>query len=110
MGVRINLSKTYKTQVTFNMVLENGKNELQTFEAEFKRYTREQVEELVGSGKKDGEMLAEVMIGWSMKDADDKTDIAYNDASLAAFLTIPGAGGVTMLRFIETCGASKAKN
>ena len=54
-------------------------------------------------------MLGEVMIGWTMKDADDKTDIPYNDATLAAFLTIPGAGGVTMLRFIETCGASKAK-
>ena len=110
MGVRINTSKTFKTQVTFNMVLESGKKEEQSFEAEFKRLSREQIEELIGTGKKDDAILAEVLIGWSMKDSDDKSDIPFNDETLAAFCTIAGASGVTVLRFIETVGASKTKN
>lgn len=110
MAIRINVSKTFKTQVVFNLHDEKGKVDPQSFEAEFKRLTREQIEEMISSGKKDGELLAEVLVGWGMKDADDKSDIPFNEQTLAAFLTIPGAGGVTMLRFLETCGASKAKN
>lgn len=110
MSVRLNFSKTFKTKVDFNLVLENGKNEAQSFEAEFNRLNRDQVNDIVTSGRKDADIVPDVLVGWSMKDADDKTEIPFNPETLAAFLSIPGAAGVTLLRYIETVGASKAKN
>lgn len=110
MSVKINTSKTYKTQINFDMVGETGKKEKNAFDAEFKRLNRDEVKSLVESGKQDNEMVAEVMIGWKLTDSDSKSDVPFSDESLAAFLTIPGAGGVTMLAFLETVGASRQKN
>ena len=110
MSVRLNTSKTYKTTVKFNLTTETGKEEEQSFEAEFKRMSREEVEAMIESGKKDAEMLADALVGWSMTNADDKTPVPFNDDTFKAFLTIPGVAGVTMMRFIATVGASKTKN
>ena len=110
MSVRLNTSKTFKTKVRFNLTTETGKDEEQSFQAEFKRLSREDVEALVQSGKKDAEMLADVLVGWDMTNADDKTAVPFNDDTFKAFLTIPGVAGVSMMRFIETVGASKTKN
>jgi len=110
MGVRLSASKTYKTQVNFDMINEAGKKEKQSFEAEFKRLTRDQVKDLVESGKSDNEMVSEVMVGWKLTNTDTGEDLPFTDVSRDALLTIPGTGGVTMLAFLETVGASRQKN
>jgi hypothetical protein len=59
--------------------------------------------------KTDAEMLPRVLVGWRMKDIDSGESIPFSEATLEAALAIPGFAGVTMLRFMETCGASRQK-
>lgn len=109
MGVRFVQSDKYWTQVRFVLLNEQGKNEEMSFDAQFKRLDREGVSELTSSGKKDADMLREVMTGWKMRDLDSKEEIAFTDSTFEEFLKIPGAAGVTMMRFLETVGASREK-
>lgn len=110
MGVRFNYSKTFKTTVKFNTLTAEGKEEAQSFDAEFKRLTRDEVKALVDESANDAEMVQKVMVGWTMVDSETKEVTAFNDTNLATFISIPGAAGVTMLRFMETVGANRAKN
>lgn len=109
MGVRFVQSDKYWTQVRFVLLNEQGKNEEMSFDAQFKRLDREGVADLTSSGAKDADMLRKVLVDWKLKDLDTKEDIAFTDSTFEEFLKIPGAAGVTMLRFLETVGASREK-
>lgn len=110
MGVRINVSKTFKTKVEFFIQTGDGKPEPQSFIAEFKRLTREEVGELIESKAKDSEMVRQVLVGWLLKDIDTNEPIEFSKDNLEAFLAIPGAAGVTILKFFDVAGASREKN
>ena len=110
MGVRFTYSKTYKTVVKFNTLNPEGKPEEQFFDAEFKRLTRLEVKGLIDESLNDAEMVRKVLVGWTMTDAETKEVAEFNETNLTLFLELPGAAGVTMMRYLETVGANRAKN
>jgi hypothetical protein len=110
MGIRINVSKTYKTPVKYTVLLPEGKPEPQSFVAEFTRLNREQVQEMVESKAKDSEMVRQVLVGWNMKNIDTGESIDFTKDTLEECLKIPGWAGVTIMVFFDTVGANREKN
>lgn len=71
---------------------ENGKPRTETFDAQFRRYTREQfadVMERAGSGSMDDLALArDVLIGWRNVQDDDGGALAYSDDNREILLNV----------------------
>lgn len=110
-GVRFKVTTgTYKTDVKFVVLSPEGKEEQMSFQAEFKRMNQDDVKAMVKASGGDREMARQVLVGWRMRDIDSGESIPFSIDTLEEFLTIPGAGGVTIMRFMETVGASREKN
>lgn len=109
MGIRLNLTATFKTLVKYTIADDTGKDEKQEFTAEFKRYDQDQCKAMLQSGKSDNEMVRDVLVGWKCTDLATGQDIPYAEAIRDALLTQTGVGGAIMQRFIETVGAARPK-
>lgn len=109
MGVRINSSKTYKTPVNFETIDAAGKKENQSYIAEFKRMTQDEIIAMREECKDDRAMAKRVLAGWTMED-EAKAPFEFNDENLETVCNnIAGFAGVTVLRFAETVGANRTK-
>jgi hypothetical protein len=114
MGVRFKLSQTYRTDVNFDVFDERGKREHLSFLAQFKRLDKEAVKDLVESSKKPGaddtSLLKEVLTGWVLVDLATNDPVPFTPEAFEEFCAIPGAAGLTMLRFFATVGAAREGN
>lgn len=109
MGIRLNISNTYKTTVKYTIIDENGKEEKQEFLAEFKRRDQEECKTMIASGKLDAEHVRDVLVGWKCTDLVTGQDIPYSEAMRDALLAQTGVGGTIMQRYLETVGAVRPK-
>lgn len=109
MGVRVIHSKTFKTDVKFDVLDENGKPEQMKFVAEFKRLSRDEVQEMLNTCGNDSEMCRLVLVGWKITRLDTGEDWPYTPENLEEYLAQTGYAGATMLRFMDTVGASRGK-
>lgn len=74
---------------------------------EFKYHDREALSHFINTlaGRKDDEILADIVLGWKGVDAD------FNAAALAQLLkAYPGAAGAIVRKFLEEASGARAKN
>lgn len=110
MGVRINLSKTFKMPVNFTVLNAEGKPENWSFIAEFKRLTHDEVKVVIDGVDDDIAKLTQVLVGWKMTIIDTGEDVPFSAESFAEFCSQPKVAGNTFLQFLEKVGGNRAKN
>jgi hypothetical protein len=112
MGIRLKrIDGTFRTTVTYWIQGANGKSEEQSYVGEFKRMDLDEVKELRDSGKPDLELLLEVLVGWKASEVGSKEEVPFSPEIVRQVATeYPGFAGCSVLRFLETVGASRQKN
>ncbi len=111
MAIKLKPSRTYKTTVDFKMLDENGKEEKQNFEAEFKRLTSAEVKALWDANTVDKDFAETVLVGWKLVDADTRDEVPFTPENVNLLLqNVPGLAYTIVLKFNETLGLSLAKN
>ena len=109
MGIRLNISKTFKCKIKYTLQTEEGKTEDQEFLGEFKRLSQEEVKELINSGKSDVDMVREVLVGWKATDLETHQDVPYSEEIRDALFKQTSIGAVIFLRYCEAVGAARPK-
>lgn len=89
MTFKLDVSKTYKYDVSISMLDESGKSVKSEFTADFKRIDRKTLDDMLGKGKSkkawsDDEVYNEVLLGWAgIEDAEGK-DLPYSSENKEA--------------------------
>lgn len=107
---KLNQAATFRWPVEFNLPVEGGRFEKQTFDAEFKRQTSDQIKERQErEGMTDLVFCREVVVGWSGI-SDDGEDVPFSAAALEQVLQVPGAAGAMVQAFYAAVSGLKRKN
>ena len=107
-------SDTYSWPVTFDIPIDGGRHERQTFDGEFKRLPQSRIRE-IGKLIEDGETLdsaiaAEVLVGWSgVTDADGK-DVPFSQKALEQLLDVPLLATAIVMAYFASLQGAKRKN
>jgi hypothetical protein len=108
-------SDSYSWPVSFEVPVDGGRHERQTFDGIFKRLPQSRIREigkLVDEGEiLDSSMATEVLVGWSgVTDADGK-EIPFSQKALAQLLDVPLlATAIVVAYFASLQGAKKKLN
>jgi hypothetical protein len=106
-------SASYTWPVTVEFPTDGGRFEKHTFDAEFKRLSQTRIEgimaDAVANQLKDGEVAAEVLIGWKGV-TDGGADIPYSETGKAELLEVPLVAASVIKAWMESLSGAKRKN
>lgn len=107
---KLSQSATFSWPVEFNLPIEGGRFEKQTFDATFTRKSADQIKELQDrEGMNDLQFCREVVVGWSGI-TDDGEQVPFSAGALEQVLQVPGAASAMVRAFYEAVGGLKRKN
>lgn len=89
MAFKISLKPTFVSRVTVESPNQKGGFDTSTFNAEFKRVTMDELDELRALGQR--EVMRRVLVGWTDFLADDNEPVPYNDDTLLVLVNTPEA-------------------
>lgn len=88
-----------------------GKQDTQTFDAEFKRLANSRLKELLRDDKvTDEAFCAEVLIGWRGIQNADKLEVPFSESAREELLEEPGMAKAISIAYLESVAGEKAKN
>jgi hypothetical protein len=114
MGFVLKQSDTFSWPVTFDLPVDGGLYETQTFDAQLKRmpqsWIREIAKKIDADEVTDTEVAKEILSGWAgITDESDK-EIPFSQKTLEQLLDIPTLSGSVVLAFFKATAGVKEKN
>ena len=114
MAFKLKQKNTFTWPVKVNIPVDGGTYEAGTFDAEFKRLPRSEVEKLsaqVFNSEISGiEAVKQILVGWSGV-VDEGVEVPYSESRRDELLEVAGVGVVLFRAFTEANnGAAQAKN
>lgn len=112
-------SDTYVWPVTFDIPVDGGRQERQTFDGEFKRLPQSQVGPMVaeltkledlGDLDRITEIARELLVGWSGVTGDDGKEVPYSQKALDQLLEVPFLAVVVLKAYMDSIKGAKRKN
>jgi hypothetical protein len=112
-------SDTYNWPVTFDIPVDGGRHERQTFDGEFKRLPQSKIGPMVAElGRLDdlsdmdriSELAADVLVGWSGVTADDGKEIPFSQKALEQLLDVPLLAVQIVKAYLDSLKGAKRKN
>lgn len=110
----LDVSKTYWWPVTFRTPgADGGKLEDMSFTVEFRRYSTDEVEEMMKRAEKDrlsdAKLAREIVVNW--RDVIGAGGVmAFSEPNFAKLLKVSGAGSAIMKAFFESLSKGAEKN
>lgn len=112
-------SDTYSWPVTFDIPVDGGRHERQTFDGEFKRLPQSKVAPLVaelqrfddvGDIERLTELAAEVLVGWAGVNDDNGKEIPFSQKALEQALEVPLLSVAILKSYMDSIKGAKRKN
>ena len=112
-------SDTYTWPVTFDVQVDGGRHERQTFDGEFKRLPQSKIGPMVaelqkledlGELERITEISADVLVGWSGVTGDDGKEIPYSQKALEQLLEVPFLAVSVLKAYMDSIKGAKRKN
>jgi hypothetical protein len=107
-------SDSYTWPVTFDIPVDGGRHERQTFDGEFKRLAQSRITEIGEQIKAeeitDSTLAGEVLIGWAGVTDDAGKDIPFSQSALQQLLDVPMLAAAITLAYFESLQGAKRKN
>ena len=112
-------SDSYTWPVTFDIPVDGGRHERQTFDGEFKRLPQSKVGSMVaelarldetGDIDRISELAGDVLIGWSGVTDDNGKDIPFSQKALDQLLEVPMLGVAILKAYMDSIKGAKRKN
>jgi hypothetical protein len=107
-------SDSYTWPVTFDIPVDGGRHERQTFDGEFKRLPQSRITEIGEQIKAeeitDSTLAGEVLIGWAGVTDDAGKDIPFSQSALQQLLDVPMLAAAITLAYFESLQGAKRKN
>jgi len=112
-------SDTYSWPVSFDVPVDGGRHERQTFDGEFKRMPQSKIGPMVAElgrledlGELDRitEIAAEVMVGWSGISDDNGKEIPFSQKALEQLLEVPFLAVAVLKAYMDSIKGAKRKN
>jgi len=124
---KLAVNPTYTATVKVAIPSDGGKTIQREFQAEFKRLTQSELDEindrLLGFKSKEGEedyeeverltddeLVRMVMVGWAGVQDESGADLEFNEANLSALLDVFPVRPSIVKTFFATIGGAKVKN
>lgn len=112
-------SDTYSWPVTFDIPVDGGRHERQTFDGEFKRLPQSKIAPMVAeldrldsAGDLDRltDMAGEVLVGWSGVTDDQGKEVPFSQKALEQLLEVPMLAVMILKAYMESLKGAKRKN
>lgn len=112
-------SDTYSWPVSFDIPVDGGRHERQTFDGEFKRLPQSKVGPMVaelnrlddlGDLDRIGELAADVLVGWSGITDDNGKEVPFSQKALEQLLEVPMLAVMVLKAYLDSLKGAKRKN
>jgi hypothetical protein len=119
-------SSSYSWPVSFDVPVDGGRHEKQTFDAELKRLPQSRIIEIQEAVQKrlgaiqrdeetdemitDQEIAREILIGWSGVNDEDANPIPFSEKSKAQLLDVPTVTAAIVTAYFNSLQGAKRKN
>lgn len=112
-------SDTYTWPVSFDVPVDGGRHERQTFDGEFKRVPQSKLGPMVAElqkledlGELDRitEIAADVLVGWSGISDDTGKEIPFSQKALEQLLEVPFLAVAVLKAYMDSIKGAKRKN
>jgi len=107
-------SDTYSWPVTFDVPVDGGRHQRQTFDGEFRRLSQSRIREIgeqIESGQTtDSEIASEVLLGWSGITDDDGKEVPFSQGALERLLDVPMLATAIATAYFTSLQGAKRKN
>jgi len=107
-------SDTYTWPVTFDVPVDGGRHQRQSFDGEFRRVSQSRIREmgqLIESGDMtDSEIASEVLVGWAGINDDDGKEVPFSQGALECLLDVPMLATAIATAYFSSLSGVKRKN
>lgn len=107
-------SDTYSWPVTFNVPVDGGRHDSQTFDASFKRkpqkWIRDIVKRIDADDVIDTDVARQVLVGWSGVNDENGKEIPFSQKALDQLLEVPTLASAIVLAYFNSVAGVKVKN
>jgi hypothetical protein len=112
-------SDTYTWPVTFDIPVDGGRHERQTFDGEFKRLPQSKIGPMVaelqrledlGDLERITDISRDVLVGWSGINDDNNKEIPYSQKALDQLLEVPFLAVAVLKAYMDSIKGAKRKN
>jgi hypothetical protein len=112
-------SDTYSWPITFDVPVDGGRHERQTFDGTFKRLPQSTIGPMVaelqrlddlGDLERITEIAADVMVGWSGVTDDTGKEIPFSQKALKQVLNVPFLAVAVLKAYVDSIKGAKRKN
>jgi hypothetical protein len=112
-------SDTYVWPVTFDVPVDGGRHERQTFDGEFKRLPQSKVGPMVaelqkledlGDLERFTEIAADLLVGWSGINDDNGKEVPFSQKALEQLLEVPFLAVAVLKAYMDSIKGAKRKN
>lgn len=112
-------SSSYSWPVSFDVPVDGGRHEKQTFDGEFKRLPQSKIGPMVaelqkvddlGELERITEIAKDVLVGWSGINDDDGKEIPFSQKALEQLLEVPFLAVAVLKAYMDSIKGAKRKN
>jgi len=112
-------SDTYVWPVTFDVPVDGGRHERQTFDGEFKRLPQSKIGPMVaelqkledlGDLERFTEIAADLLVGWSGINDDNGKEVPFSQKALERLLEVPFLAVAVLKAYMDSIKGAKRKN
>lgn len=107
-------SDTYTWPIAFDLPVDGGRMQRQTFDGEFRRLSQSRITEIGNQIKTeeitDAALAAEVLTGWNGVTDDDGKEVPFSQKALEQLLDVPMLAAAIALAYFESLQGAKRKN
>lgn len=119
MAFVLNQSDTYVWPITFDVPVDGGRHERQTFDGEFKRHPQSKLGPMVaelqnledlGDLDRITEMASNLLVGWSGINDDNGNEVPFSQKALIQLLEVPLLAVSVLKAYMDSIKGAKRKN
>ena len=107
-------SDTYSWPVTFDLPIDGGRHQRQSFDGEFRRLSQSRIREMgqqIEAGETtDADLATEVLVGWSGITDDSGKDVPFSQTALQQLLDVPMLATAIITAYFSSLQGAKRKN
>lgn len=114
MAFVLSKAKSYSWPVSFDLPVDGGQHEEQTFDVQFKRMPQSWIadisQKMDADEVKSWDVAREIVIGWSGITGDDGKDIPFSQKAFDQLLDVPTVAVAIVTAFFRSITGVKEKN
>jgi hypothetical protein len=100
--------------ISFDVPVDGGRHQRQTFDGEFVRVSQSRLRELAellqGEAATDADIAREVLVGWSGITDDEGEEVPFSKAALDRLLDVPMLATAIVTTYFKSLQGAKQKN